>query len=114
MTAAQARSAACHAATIPPALPFAMAAVYLSGAFELIGAAGLLWWRSRKAAGWGLIVLTICVTPANVYMWRHPELFPQIPPEALLWRLPLQLVLLAVIAYGSGVWGRGGSRDAGR
>lgn len=95
---------AMFAATIPPALPFAMAAVYISGALELLGAAGLLWWRSRRSAGWGLIALTVCVTPANVYMWLHPELFPQIPPAALLWRLPLQVVLLVVIAYGSGVW----------
>ena len=89
------------ASTIPPFLPWAMPAVYITGALELLGAAGLLWRPSRRAAGWGLLALTVCVTPANVYMWLHPELFPQIPPAALLWRLPLQVVLLAVIAFGS-------------
>lgn len=89
------------ASTIPPFLPWALQAVYITGALELLGAVGLMWPPSRRAAGWGLIALTVCVTPANVYMWLHPELFPRIPPAALLWRLPLQVVLLAVIAFGS-------------
>jgi uncharacterized membrane protein len=48
-------------------------------------------------AGIGLFLLTIAVTPANVYMWLRADLFPQVAPSLLFWRLPLQLVLLAII-----------------
>jgi len=72
-------------------------AVYVSGFFEFVGALGLLHQRSRRAAGIGLFVLTIAVTPANIYMWLHPELFPQIPAAILSARLAAQVVLLACI-----------------
>lgn len=85
--------------SIPPDLPLRIQAVYISGFFELVGAAGLLHWRSRRAAGIGLFMLTIAVTPANVYMWLHPQLFPQIPEILLALRLPLQIVLLACIYW---------------
>ena len=86
---------------IPPGLPWRMAAVYISGAFELLGAAGLLHPRTRPAAGVGLLLLTLAVTPANVYMWQHPQLFPRIPQSALAGRLWLQLLLLLAIWHGS-------------
>lgn len=82
---------------VPPALPLRIEAVYLSGAFELLGALGLLHRRSRRAAGIGLILLTVAVTPANFYMWLHPELFPRIPAPLLGWRLVLQVALIACI-----------------
>lgn len=82
---------------IPPTLPFRMPAVYISGFFELAGAIGLLFMGCRRAAGIGLFILTILVTPANVYMWRNPELFPRVPENLLAWRLVLQLGLLACI-----------------
>jgi uncharacterized membrane protein len=82
---------------IPPQLPFRMAAVYISGFFELAGAAGLLFAKTRRAAGLGLFALTIAVTPANVYIWLHPELFPAVPEWALILRLFFQVALLACI-----------------
>lgn len=85
------------ASIIPPGLPWPEAAVLISGFFELLGAIGILLPRFRSVAGWGLVVLTICVTPANVYMWLHPELFPQVPAWLLLWRLPFQVFLLLCI-----------------
>ena len=48
----------------------------------------------RRFAGVGLFLLTIAVTPANVYMYEHADLFPAAPPALLFWRLPLQLLLL--------------------
>jgi uncharacterized membrane protein len=97
---------ACHFLTmpffvqiVPPYIPFPLAAVIVSGAFELLGAFGLLFKRTRYAAGIGLSLLTIAVTPANVFMFQHAELFPSIPPIALLIRLPLQLVLIACILW---------------
>ena len=84
---------------IPPVLPLRLPAVYISGLFELLGAAGLLFAVTRRIAGIGLFLLSVAVTPANVYMWRHPELFPAIAPLLLMLRLWLQAVLLAVIAW---------------
>ncbi|MEP6824673.1 MAG: hypothetical protein ABI919_07645, partial [Ramlibacter sp.] len=72
-------------------------AVLVSGVFELLGAAGLLWRRSRRAAAWGVFALPIAVTPAHFYMLERPELFPAVPYWALVARLPLQVALLAVI-----------------
>jgi uncharacterized membrane protein len=81
---------------IPPALPLRLEAVYISGVFELLGAAGLLLPRLRRFAALGLFLLIIVVTPANVYMWLHPELFPAVPQVLLALRLVLQVGLLAI------------------
>ena len=83
---------------VPPYIPWPRAAVLVSGVFELLGAAGLLWQPLRRAAGWGLFALTIAVTPAHIYMLQQPELF-NIPYWLLVARLPLQVALLALIAW---------------
>lgn len=81
---------------VPPALPAPEALVLISGAFELLGAAGLVWSRTRRWAGWGLMALTIAVTPANVYMLMQHEAF-DVPRWLLIARLPFQLLLLWLI-----------------
>jgi len=83
---------------VPPWIPWPRAAVLVSGGCELIGAAALLWRPSRRIAALGLIALTIAVTPAHVYMLQQPELFA-VPYWALVLRLPLQVALLALIAW---------------
>lgn len=83
---------------VPPYIPWPYAAVMVSGFFELLGAAGLTWQRTRKAAGVGLFALTIAVTPVHIYMLQRPDLF-DIPYWALVARLPLQVALLALIAW---------------
>jgi uncharacterized membrane protein len=85
---------------VPPFIPWPHAVVLVSGAFELLGTVGLLWRPTRRAAGIGLFLLTIAVTPANVYMAQHAQLF-NIPGWALWLRLPLQVLLLALIAWSS-------------
>ena len=82
---------------VPPYIPFPRAVVYVSGVFELLGAVGICIPRWRQRAGNGLIALTLCVTPANVYMWMNPQLFPTMSEALLFWRLPMQVVLLALI-----------------
>ena len=82
---------------VPPSLPLRAEAVYLSGLLELIGAAALLHTKYRRAAGAGLVCLTIAVTPANVYMWLNPQLFPAIPEILLSMRLLVQVFLLWII-----------------
>ena len=91
---------------VPPYVPMPRAAVLLSGALELLGAIGLLLPRTRRAAGIGLCLLTLAVTPANVHMLLHAGDYPGIPYGALVARLPLQLVLLATIAWASGMMRR--------
>jgi uncharacterized membrane protein len=83
---------------VPPLIPWPRAAVLISGVFELLGAAGILIPVTRRAAGMGLFLLTIAVTPANVYMLQHAELF-SVPRWALIVRLPFQAALLAMIIW---------------
>ena len=83
---------------VPPYIPWPRVTVWVSGAFELLGAAGLLLPATRRLAGWGLFALTLAVTPANVYMLQQPELF-HIPVWVLIARLPLQVALLALIFW---------------
>ncbi|MFZ1109784.1 MAG: hypothetical protein WAN43_15735 [Rhodomicrobium sp.] len=84
-------------AIVPPYLPWPYAAVYVSGAFEIAGAIGLLLPARRRAAGIGLFVLTILVTPANIHMALNPELFPAFSQSLLYGRLVAQVGLLALI-----------------
>ena len=81
---------------VPPFIPWPRAAVLVSGVFELLGAAGLLYKPVRRAAGIGLFALTVAVTPANIYMLQQHELFP-VPVWLLVARLPLQIGLLWLI-----------------
>lgn len=83
---------------VPPYIPWPRAAVLVSGVFELLGAAGLLYGPTRRAAGIGLFALTLAVTPANIYMLQQHELFP-VPVWLLVARLPLQIVLLWLIVW---------------
>jgi uncharacterized membrane protein len=85
------------ASIVPPYVPFARPAVYLSGVLELLGAVGICLPHWRRWAGRGLFALTLAVTPANIYMWQHADLFPTIDPRLLFLRLPLQAALLALI-----------------
>ena len=82
---------------IPPAFPNHRLLVLVSGVFELLGAFGILLRPTRTAAGWGLLLLTAAVTPANIYMWQHAADYPAIPAWALTLRLPFQAVLMAAI-----------------
>lgn len=89
-----------EARIVPPWMPWPVAAVLVSGVFELLGAAGLLIGATRRAAGIGLFLLTLAVTPAHIYMLQRPDLFP-VPLWALWLRLPIQAALLWLIWWSS-------------
>jgi uncharacterized membrane protein len=90
----------------PPWVPYPLEMVWLSGVLELAGAIGLLFPASRRWAGWGLLILTLAVSPANLRMALEPELFPQFNPVLLNLRLGLQVFLLACIVWGAGLLNR--------
>ena len=87
-----------EASIVPPYIPWPMAAVLISGVFELLGAVGILIPSTRRSAGVGLILLTLAVTPAHIYMLQRPELF-SVPLWALWLRLPIQVALLWLIFW---------------
>lgn len=89
---------------VPPYIPWPRMAVLISGVFELLGAMGILFSDTRRAAGVGLFCLTIAVTPANVYMLQRSDLFA-VPYWALVLRVPLQVALLALIAWSANILG---------
>lgn len=84
-------------AIMPPYIGFHREIVYLSGVFEILGAIGILIPVTRRWAGIGLFLLVVCVSPANIHMWLHPDLFPDVPPAFLSARLVIQLALLWLI-----------------
>lgn len=84
---------------VPPYVPWPRAAVLVSGAFEIAGAMALLWRPTRRLAAWALFALTLVVSPAHFYMLQQPALFPSVPYWALVLRLPVQMALLALIAW---------------
>lgn len=83
---------------VPPYLPSPVAIVYVSGVAEIALGTLLLFRATTVLAGWGLIALLIAVFPANLHMAMNPGLYPATSPTALLVRLPIQGVLIA-IAY---------------
>jgi len=87
---------------VPPYIPWPRTTVVVTGVFELLGALGVIRAWSRPVAGAGLLLLTLAVTPANVYMLQRWDQFP-IPYWALVLRLPLQVALLVVIAWSTEV-----------
>jgi len=90
-----------EASIVPPQVPDAVDVVLATGVLELAGAVGLLLPWTRRLAGWGLFVLTLAVTPANIYMLHAHGQFPSVPVWLLWLRLPLQVLLLWLIVWGS-------------
>jgi uncharacterized membrane protein len=84
-------------AIMPPYFGYHREIVYISGVFEILGAVGLLVPAFRQWAGNGLLLLVVCVSPANIHMWLNPELFPDVPPLFLSIRLVIQVALLMLI-----------------
>jgi uncharacterized membrane protein len=82
-----------YASIVPDYLPAPRELVFISGAAEIAGGIGVLVPQTRRLAASGLVVLLICIFPANLFMAWHPDRFGL--PRWLLWaRLPLQVPLI--------------------
>jgi len=82
----------------PPFLPFGLAAVYVSGFFEVLFGIMLLIPKTRYYAGWGLIALLIAVFPANIYLAYTNGAAMDISAAVAWGRLPFQALFIG-LAY---------------
>ena len=87
---------AAYAGIMPAWLPWHAELVLISGVCEIAGGLGLLLPGTRRAAGWGLILLSLAVLPANAQMLLnyHAAQAPLWQQALLALRLPLQLPLI--------------------
>ena len=85
-------------AIMPDYLPFHKEAVYVSGIFEILLGGMLLFPKSRKVAGWGLIFLLIAVFPANIYLAQNEaaQQAIDISQTAAIVRLPFQALFIGL------------------
>lgn len=81
----------------PPELPLPLLLVYFSGLCEVACGIGLLFPRYRLRAGIATILLLVAIFPANIYMAVHSERFPEFAPIFLWLRLPVQILLIALV-----------------
>ena len=83
---------------MPPYLPFHRELVLFSGLIEIILGLFLLLKPTRSYAAWGLIILLICVFPANIYLAQTNGEAMNISPLIAWGRLPFQFIFI-YIAY---------------
>jgi uncharacterized membrane protein len=88
-----------YVSMMPPYLPAHLELVYLSGLLEILGGITVLFAKTRRWAGYGLISLMVAVFPANIYMAMNPALFANVSSWALYLRLPLQIVIIGWIYW---------------
>ena len=89
----------------PPFLPFWLAAVYISGFFEVLFGIMLLIPKTRYYAGWGLIALLIAVFPANIYLAYTKGAAMDISAAVAWGRLPFQALFIGLAYWHSkDVW----------
>ena len=84
---------------MPPFIPAHAEMIMISGVAEIAGALGLMIPTTRWAAGMGLLVLLVVVSPANVYLAMAGETVRGMPSASWpYWvRSPFQFVHMAWI-----------------
>ena len=83
---------------VPPILPYKYELVYISGLFEVLLGVLLMIPSFQSAAAKGLIILLICVYPANIYLAQTNGAALGISPLIAWGRLPFQFVFIG-LAY---------------
>jgi uncharacterized membrane protein len=93
---------------MPPVLPWPLFLVYISGVFEILGGIGLILSRTKIWAAIGLVVLLAAVFPANIYAaLNNIQLGGMMNNPIYQWiRLPMQLVLIALVVWCGGIYPR--------
>jgi uncharacterized membrane protein len=92
------RSPEIYLGMMPPWLPEPELMNTISGAAEIFGGVGLLIAATRRAAGWGLVVLLIAIFPANVHVALQGNMPGTDFSPLVLWlRLPFQAVFIALV-----------------
>lgn len=89
------------AAMMPEPLPDGLWIIYLTGAFEIAGAVGLLIPRTRRLAGIYLVLLLVAQFPANVNAALNGIPLAGEPPTPLWLRTPMQLLFIAMVWWTS-------------
>lgn len=79
---------------IPPYVPKPKWINMLVGIAEVMLGIGLCIAKFTSVSAWGIIVLLIAVFPANLYMYTHEKAHLGVPKMVLLFRLPMQLLLI--------------------
>lgn len=79
-------------AMVPPQLPFPETLVLITGALELLGAAGLALARTRRLAALCLALLFTAMTPANIHAALDPA---QVDATSLWLRMPQQALYIS-------------------
>ena len=84
------------ATMLPPAVPYRVELIYLTGIFELLGAIGVWIPRLTRLTGLLLIIMLIGILPANIYSALQRVEFGGhgAGPLYLLVRLPFQLFVI--------------------
>jgi uncharacterized membrane protein len=89
------------AAMLPPSAPYRVGLIYLTGVFELLGAAGVWVPRLRRLTGVCLIVMLLGILPANIYAALNRVGFGGhgAGPAYLLARIPFQLFVIGWVYF---------------
>lgn len=82
---------------VPKRFPHPMLMVYLTGVFELLGAAGLIVPLTRIAASAALIVMLLCLFPANIRAACEGITIAGRRATPLLWRTPMQVLFIGLL-----------------
>ena len=84
------------AAMIPPFIPYRIELVYVTGVLELLGAIGIWIPRLERLTGFLLILMLICLLPANIYAAINRVDFGSYAtgPVYLLVRVPFQFFVI--------------------
>jgi|HubBroStandDraft_6_1064221.scaffolds.fasta_scaffold342833_2 uncharacterized membrane protein len=86
---------------VPAIFPNPLAIIYVTGALEFMGAAGLLLPRFRSAAGICLIALLVAMFPANVKAAMDHLVLRGTPATPIGLRLPVQLLFIGLLWWSS-------------
>ncbi|MBL1078013.1 hypothetical protein JK358_26770 [Nocardia sp. 2] len=90
-------------AMVPTFVPFPDFMVYATGVLELLGALGLVITATRTLAGIGLAVLFVLMLPANIHAAVNDIGLDGDPATPLWFRIPEQIVYIAVALWAARV-----------